>query len=99
MAFESIKELYADFRASPQFQDMNKTERRLMAEGKFRDSIAKSNAFKSLYREAKKVCINGKQISKDGLINIRKKRDEDDGGDEPGTSAGAESGHKRGRQE
>ena len=62
-------------------------------------SIAKSNAFKSLYREAKKVCINGKQISKDGLINIRKKRDEDDGGDEPGTSAGAESGSKRGREE
>ena len=70
-----------------------------MAEGKFRDSIAKSNAFKALYREAKKVCINGKPTSKDGLINIRKKRDEDDGGGEPGTSAGAESGHKRGRQE
>ena len=47
----------------------------------------------------KKVRVNGKKTSNDGLINIRKKRDEDDGGDEPGTSAGAESGSKRGREE
>ena len=93
VAFVSIKELYADFRASPQFQDMNKKERRLMAEGKFRDAIAKSNSFKTLYREAQKVIIDGKKMSKDGVINIRKKRDEDDAG--PSDTAG----RKRGRDD
>jgi hypothetical protein len=99
VAFLSIKELYADFRASPQFQDMCKKEKRLMAESKFRAAITKSNAFKGFYREAKKVRIDGKCNSKDGLINVRKKRDEDDGEADAGPSAGVESGRKRGREE
>ena len=93
VAFASIKELYADFRASPQFQDMTKRERRLMAEGKFRDAIAKSNSFKALYREAQNVAIDGKKTSKDGVINVRKKRDDDEAG--PSDTVGS----KRGRDD
>ena len=99
VTFLSIKELYTVFRGSPQFQDMSKKEKVLMAEGKFRAAIAKSNAFKGLYREAKKVRVNGKQTTKDGLINVQKKRDEDDGEANAGPSVGIESGHKRGRDE
>eukprot|EP00966_Prymnesium_polylepis_P025128 579798-Prymnesium_polylepis.1 len=99
VAFVSIKDLYADLRASPQFQDMNKKERRLMNEGKFRAAVAKSNTFKGLYREAKQVRINGERQLKDGLVNLRKKQDEDDGQAEAGPGKASDAFRKRGREE
>jgi hypothetical protein len=40
-----------------------------------------------------------RESRQDGLINVRKKRDEDDGEADAGPSAGVESGRKRGREE
>ena len=43
--------------------------------------------------------INGKLNTKDGVINVRKKRDEECGEADAGPAAGVESGRKRGREE
>ena len=77
----SIKDLYAHFKKSDHFQTLSKREQRNQNEGKFRKAIAKSNAYKTLYREAQKVRLDPARSlynSKDGLINVEPVKEEDD---------------------
>lgn len=88
--FVSIKELYAGFAASDKFANLSKQQKRTYNEGKFREAVAKSNAYKSLFRAANKVKItehfNGGYNTKDGLIDIVK-IDEDDTQSSEGASS------------
>ena len=47
------------------------------SEAKFKEAIAKSNAYKSLFRNAQKVKIKGVYNQKDGLVNVIKTEDLD----------------------
>ena len=75
--FISIKVLYADFKKSDKFTYLTKAEMRNYSEAKFKDAIAKSNAYKSLFRSAKQVKIKGVYNQKDGLVNVIKTEDLD----------------------
>lgn len=79
-SFVSIKYLFALFKDSDQVKTFSKREQRLLNETKFRAAIAKSNVFKPLYREARKVRLSDAGYnSKDGLINIEVIGDEGEG--------------------
>ena len=75
-SFISVKDLFVDFKASEQMANLSKREARALNETKFRETISKSNQFKHLYREAKKVKLDAKQYnSKDGFVNLDRKSD------------------------
>lgn len=98
--FVSIKDLYAHFKQSDHFQTLSKREQRNQNESKFRKAIAKSNAYKTLYREAQKVRLPGGYNSKDGLVNVESVEEEDDVDvvSEGGASSSTQPAPKRARK-
>ena len=75
-AFIAIKDIFCEFKASEHYQNLNKRERTLMNEKKFRSAISKSAKYKPKYREKEKVRLgDGKYNTKDGLVDLKKKQD------------------------
>jgi len=79
-AFVAIKDLFFEFKASDHYQNLNKRERTLMNEKKFRSAISKSAKYKPKYREKEKVRLgDGKYNTKDGLVDLKKKSEDGPG--------------------